>query len=353
MSCSQLSMLNPSLTRHQAMGTPPQELQHAPYPPTTAALGGVPTTGLDVPITAVFLLLYILGAATHMTLYQMNKRKGHKFLMSGMLFGFCMARTVTCILRIAWSTRPTKVPLAIAAMIFVAAGVVLLFIVNLIFAQRILRASHPHFGWHKALHNAFMFFYASIVVSLIMLITCTTQSFYTLNGNTRRIDRDVQLYGQTYFTIMAFTPVPMVIIGLLVPRTNPVDKFGVGRYRTKLYILLFASTLLTLGAAFRAGTNYMTPRPRNKPAWYQSKACFYIFNFAIEIVVIYLYAILRVDMRFWVPDGARGPGAYSGAQAKEDRRTPRIMPEEEVFDEEPQDNVDDKEDERKVGDEEK
>lgn len=33
-----------------------------------------------------------------MTIFQINKRRGHKFLMSGLMFGFCMARTLTMIL---------------------------------------------------------------------------------------------------------------------------------------------------------------------------------------------------------------------------------------------------------------
>ena len=298
----------------------------------TASLGGVPSTSVDVPITAIFLILFLIGAATHMAIFQMNKRKGHKFLMSGMCFGFCMARTVTCILRIAWATRPTKIRLAIAAMIFVSAGVVLLFIINLIFAQRITRARHPSFGWHRAMTFGFRLYYATIVLTLIILITCAVQSFYTLNQNTHRIDRDVQLYGGTFNTMAAFFPIPLILFGLMIPRNKEVDKFGVGRFRTKIWILLIAATALTIGASFRVGVASMTPRPRSDPAWYHSKACFYVFNFAVEIIVVYLYAILRVDMRFHVPNGSDGPGAY--AKRRHNRRPSRIMTEEEVFDDE-------------------
>ena len=42
---------------------------------------------LDVPITSVFLFLFILAAIGHMTIFQINKRQGHKFVMSvGFLF---------------------------------------------------------------------------------------------------------------------------------------------------------------------------------------------------------------------------------------------------------------------------
>ncbi|KAI9809950.1 MAG: hypothetical protein M1825_000383 [Sarcosagium campestre] len=312
-----------------SQGPPPTKAQHAPYAPTTAVLGGTPSVHTDVPITSIFLVLFILGAIVHMTILQVNLRRRHKFIMSGMLFGFCMARTITCVLRIAWSKHPTHIPLAIASQVFTAAGVVLIFVINLIFTQRIMRAAHPHFGWHKLANQLLHAYYISIVVTLIMLIVCTVQPFYTLNLNTHRIDRDVQLYGQTYFTIAAFLPVVLVTIGLLTPRAPHVDKFGEGRFRSKIRILLLAAALLTLGAAFRTGINYKTPRPRADPAWYHSRACFYVFNFAIEIAVVALYAILRVDLRFFVPNGARGPGAYS---ANKVAASLAIRSEENVFD---------------------
>jgi len=310
---------------------------HGPYPPTLASLGGTPTRNLDDPITAVFLFLFVLGAIAHMTILQVNLRRGKKFIISGLLFGFCMARITATTLRLAWSTHTTNISVAIAASVFVAAGVVLLFIVNLIFTQRILRAAHPEWAWAKWFSLAFKLYYASIVVMLIALITCTFQSYFTLSHNTRRIDRDVQLVGSTYFAVAAFLSIPLLFIHVILPKKSHVEKFGEGRFRTKIWIILFSSFILTLGAAFRAGTAYV-PRPRNDPAWYHSKACFYIFNFTIEIIVIALFAVIRVDKRFHIPNGSHGPGDYSGTTNKAEvleRRptlTDRINDEEDVFD---------------------
>ena len=58
-----------------------------PYLPTTWSLGGIPQRNPDVAISSVFLVLFVLGAIANMTIFQLNKRRGHKFLMSGMLFG--------------------------------------------------------------------------------------------------------------------------------------------------------------------------------------------------------------------------------------------------------------------------
>lgn len=165
---------------------------HGPYAPAVAGLGGSPTKTLDDPVTAVFLVLFLLGAITHMTILQINSRRGKKFIMSGVLFGFCMARIMTCTLRLVWSTHLSSVPIAIAAQVFVAAGVILLFIINLIFVQRILRARHPHWAWATWFSLIYKIYFASIAIMLIALVTCTVQSFYTLSVNTKRIDRDVQ-----------------------------------------------------------------------------------------------------------------------------------------------------------------
>jgi hypothetical protein len=107
-----------------------------PYPPQGAGVGGMPTVGVDVPICAVLMVLYLIGAAGHMTIFQKNRRQGHKFIMSALAFGFCMARTATMVLRIVWTCYPRNIRLGIAAMVFVSAGVLLLFIINLLFAQR-------------------------------------------------------------------------------------------------------------------------------------------------------------------------------------------------------------------------
>jgi hypothetical protein len=58
-----------------------------PYRPTSQALGQVPSIIPDVPINAVFLLFFILGAAGHMFLLKYNGRHGKKFGINGMIFG--------------------------------------------------------------------------------------------------------------------------------------------------------------------------------------------------------------------------------------------------------------------------
>ncbi|TLD37933.1 hypothetical protein E2P81_ATG03608 [Venturia nashicola] len=283
-----------------------------PYQPQIWQLGGRPEVDVDVPITAVFLALFVFGAITHMTIFQLNRKKGHKFLMSALMFGFCMARTVTCILRIAWTTHVTNISLGLAAQIFVAIGVIILYVVNLIFTQRLIRASHPRLGWNPIFSGVFKALYALIAVTIIMLIVVTIQSFFTLDTYTRRIDRDIQLYGTTCFAILSFLPIPMVCALLVIPRSSPLDKFGRGRWRTKIFILLAGATLICFGAAYRCGTSWLTPVPLMQPMPnYFNKAAFYIANFGVEVLTVYLYALVRVDTRFHVPNGASKRKSYN------------------------------------------
>jgi hypothetical protein len=275
-----------------------------PYAPKTAALGGRPTKALDVPICAVFLCLFAAAGAAHMTVFLRNRKRGHKFIPSAVTFGFCMSRVGASMIRIVWACYPTNVSLAIAAQIFVAAGVLLLFVLNLIYTQRMLRAAFPTFGWSRPLSYAFKALYVVVVISIIMVITVVIQSMYTLNANTHRIDRDIQLFGLTYFAVVSFLPIPIVLLALILTRFRSIEHPGSGSWHTRAFIILLAGSLLCLGASFRAGTTWMTPRPVMDPAWYQSKACFYVFNFALDWTVVMIFLVCRKDKRMWVPNGS-------------------------------------------------
>lgn len=222
-----------------------------------------------------------------------------------------MARIVALILRIASTCLPQNIRLAIAGNVFVNAGVVIIFIVNLIFVQRIIRAAHPRVGWHDTSRWIFLVLNGLVVVTIIMIIVVIVQSVYTLNANTHRIDRDIQLSGITFFAVISFLPIPMTLMAILVPRVG-TDKFGTGRWRTKIRILLVSALLVSFGAIYRAATIWQTPVPFSKPMpWYFHKAAFYICYFAVEITVVLMYAAFRVDKRFYIRDHAKGPGSYT------------------------------------------
>lgn len=205
--------------------------------------------------------------------------------------------------------------LAIAATIFVAAGVLILFIINLLFAQRIVRGLHPHLGWHKFFSKALLVLYLLVPLLLVMVITATVQLFYTTDRKLVQDDIDMQRGAATYFLFFAFLPIPITIFALAYPKKSEPDHFGKGKFWHKAVVILTASVLLTLGAGFRTGTAFVTQKPEystpgNAP-WWNAKWCFYFFNFTVELITVLMYLVVRIDLLFHVPNGAKGPGSYS------------------------------------------
>ena len=50
-------------------------------------MGGIPTKIVDIPVCAVFMVLYIIAGALHMGTFTKNKKVGKKFIFGGMMFG--------------------------------------------------------------------------------------------------------------------------------------------------------------------------------------------------------------------------------------------------------------------------
>jgi hypothetical protein len=222
-----------------------------------------------------------------------------------------MSRIVTCILRIASVLTPHDIRLGIAAAIFVAVGVLIVFVVNLIWAQRILRAYHPKVGWHRGCKIAYNTLYALVALTLLTVIVAVVQNFYTLSTYTRHIDRALQLYGQTFLATVSSMPLVVIVIAHSLPRRNRLEKFGAGKMSMKVGILSTGTSLVAIGAWYRCGTTFMPPVPHSEPLPpYLSKGAFYVFNFGVDILTLYIYALMRVDLRFHIPDGAHGPGSY-------------------------------------------
>jgi hypothetical protein len=217
-----------------------------------------------------------------------------------------MCRLITFALRISWATQQRNVKLAIASNIFVAAGTPILYIINLIFAHRIIRAQHPKLGWHKSLSILARITVVSIIAALILLIFAAVQSSYTLDMNLHRIDRDIQLFGTTFYTFIAFLPMPMVLIGLVLPRHIRTEKFGKGRFRTKIIVLMSSTTLLTVRALWSTTTIWLPQVPLMAPTkFYYGKPAFYTVQLLTELLVVCLYVFVRVDRRFYTPTGQR------------------------------------------------
>ncbi|KAF5979588.1 hypothetical protein FBULB1_5663 [Fusarium bulbicola] len=281
------------------------------YPPTTASAGGLPSNGIDTPICAVFIFLYICFAATNMTIFQKNRRRDHKSILSGVMFGFCMARITTLVLRIAWANRSHNVRLAIAANIMVNAGILLIYIINIILSQRILRAKQPRIGWHPVLRFGTKMLYCLIPGALIMVIVSTVLQLYSPSPQVHSACHDVLLAAVTFLLVFTCVPIVQLAFATLLPRHNDEETFGAGSMRAKVLIVTLSTCMCITIAGFKAGSLWSPPRQLSNPAWYHSKACFYAFNFMLEILILCVLTFNRIDKRFYIPNGSTKHGDYS------------------------------------------
>jgi hypothetical protein len=225
-------------------------------------------------------------------------------------------------LRIAWACHPRNIGLGIAANVFVYVGTIILFMIDWFFVQRIVRAQHQRIGWstpYRIFHRGAL---AILIITLLMIIMVSIWQFFTASSYKLHVFRALQLTGQTYFTVFCFAPAAIVLASVLVPRTE-IEKFGAGRLRVNITILLIAVAVLTTGQLFRCVIAWIPQTPvfnaQGRPVatpWYLHKACFYVFNFVTEIVVVIMFALVRVDLRFHVPNGSRMSGDYSGRNSR-------------------------------------
>ncbi|THV50976.1 hypothetical protein BGAL_0128g00110 [Botrytis galanthina] len=299
---AQLDPMTPSITQPKV----------GPFSPVAAILGGIPNKNVDVPITVVFLILFIVGAASHFIRHEINSKRGHKFVISDMIFDFCMVRNVTCIMRIVWAFRPENNSIVVAALIFENAGVVVLFAVNVIFTQRILRATLPNIGWNPIVSKAFLAILVSVPFIIFWNIISLTISFFTLNPRSLQTTKNLLLFGSCWTLFLSLFPAIFVTLATAIPSSTPVEKFGAGRFRMKPIILMLATALLVTGAITRL-LGAVIEKPISAPSHLFSKPVFYTTGFMLEIIVVYGYLFLRVDLRFWVPNGTGGPTAPGSA----------------------------------------
>lgn len=219
-------------------------------------------------------------------------------------------------MRIAWSCYPRNIGLGIAAQVFVYVGTIILYLCNWFFTQRVVRAQHPRLGWsapYRIIHRVSI---VLLIIALLMIVVSSIQQFFTLDTTILRVDHNFQLAAFTYFAIFTLAPFVLLFVSFVIPRKG-TEKFGAGRLRNAITVLFIGSLILAIGQCFRSVTAWLPQIPLrnaqgqpNPVPWYLTRACFYVFNFLTEILVVMLYAIMRVDLRFYVPDGAKKPGDY-------------------------------------------
>lgn len=271
--------------------------------------GSPPNTTVDLPITIVFLVLFVIGAFTHISIYKANSKRGHKFLLSDLMFDFCMVRTVTCIFRIIWVFIHPR-GIILCAQLFFNGGAAVIFAVNVILTQRIVRSMHPKFGWSRGFSIGTRILALSVPVNILFQIGSLIGLFFSV-GDSKRLEAfsDCLKVGSSWNLFLVSFPFLAISAACAVPGPRP-EKFGAGSLRVKTSMVLLAAVMLGTGATIRSYATFNPRMPDTTDVLY-SKAVFYPTQFTLEILVVALYALLRFDLLFHIPNGSRQPGDYT------------------------------------------
>ncbi|TDZ34021.1 hypothetical protein C8035_v000683 [Colletotrichum spinosum] len=291
----------------QVGGGPP--VQRLVDPSKGAFIGGDPSTNIDVPVTFLFLLLFSAGAYTHIRIYRANAKRGHKFLLSDLMFDFCMVRNVTCIMRIVWAFEKAR-GVILAALIVQFGGAVVIMVVNIFFAQRIIRSIHPNFGWHPFFGVATLFFIFSVPAVILSNSTSLGVSFFNIEDQDRvETALNVLKAGVSWIMLLAILPIVAVLFAAVIPGPKP-ERFGTGDTHQKIAVLFIGAIPLIAGHAVRL-TSTLNPEPPGSTSRLLSREVFYTTGFMLEIFVVVFYAVARIDLLFHVPNGSAQPGDYA------------------------------------------
>jgi hypothetical protein len=190
-----------------------------------------------------------------------------------------------------------------------------IFAINLVLTQRILRAIHPKIFWHPAVSAFFTALLISVPFFIIFNIAVLTASFFVTTASGAKITKDLLFLGSSWNLWLCVFPLIFLPIFGTLPSPTPIEKFGNGRFRTKIVMLVYSSATLFIGAIVRLIAAAQS-HPINDPGQVDTKTIFYLTGFMLEIFVVILFAAARFDLRFHVPNGCTGPGQY--APEKED-----------------------------------
>ncbi|PFH57952.1 hypothetical protein XA68_14346 [Ophiocordyceps unilateralis] len=292
--------------------TGPGNAQQPHDPVDGPFFGGVPTASEDGAVTFLFLLVFALAAFLNIRIFQKNRKRHHKFLLSMPFIVFCLTRVLLCFFRFTWSFLKPPFPRAIVFLnsLFDAAGLPLVFPANLIFAQRIIRAMHPIFGWHPILNIVTLSLAASV---LILLIISTIAIFILFFAAPSTINQSAILTMLNFFgawkLMLCLVPPIWIFIACAMPGPPP-QNFGTGHLRLKTTLVVFSTVTLAVGQAVRLAASD-NPKAAFTGSPLFGKPMFYTIGFFLETLTIFGYIIFRFDNLFYVPDGARGPGDYA------------------------------------------
>jgi hypothetical protein len=267
--------------------------------------GGIPTDGIDIPASAVLLVVYLGLAIIHGYFFFVKSKR--TFVPQAMIMGFCIARVISMSLRIAWTVDVTSKNIAIASNIFLNAGVLLLYIVNMLLAHRFILTIFPQLPRKKsAPFNLVTFVYVGSAIPLLILVVVPgVQLFLTSKPSTIHTDRDILRFAQCYLTVFVSMTVIATIASWTIYFTASKKASGLhaGHVTLRAGILFGAGSLLVWIQAVKILQTFYTATPETaaSPPWFLRRPILYSGFFLPELLVVIIYAVASIRLRFQMP----------------------------------------------------
>lgn len=271
----------------------------------TYPTGGIPAKGTDIPVSSVLLVVYLgLGIVHAIFFFKLSKKT---FIPGAMVMGFCFSRVVTMCLRIAWTANVTIKNLAIAANVFVNGGVLLIYVINLIFLHRYILQIFPSIPTNgKHLFNLIAHAYMlSVVPLLVLVIAPGVQLFLTTDPDIIVTDRTILRFAQCYLTVFVAVQVATVVVVWVYYFLKSRKASGMsGKEVTiRASIIFFVGSLLLWIQAIKTRQTFYTPTPQtpHNPPWFLQRPILYAGLFLPEILCVLIYSVTNIRLRFLKP----------------------------------------------------
>jgi hypothetical protein len=185
-----------------------------------------------------------------------------------------------------------------------------IFAINLVLTQRVLRAIHPKLFWHPVVSKLFVFLLGSVPFFIIFNIVALSASFFVTSASGAKTTKDLLFLGSSWNLWLCLFPIIFIGIFGTIPSPTKIENFGIGRFRFKIVLVIYSSATLFIGAIVRLIAAAQT-HPIDNPGQVDSKPIFYLTGFVLEILVVILFVLARFDLLFHIPDGCTGPGQYA------------------------------------------
>lgn len=141
--------------------------------------------------------------------------------------------------------------------------------------------------WRKAPIRVFRLLVFAVVACLVMVVSASAEGFFLEDEDALRRAGNVQKVAGVVLVCLAAAPVG--VVGVLGRWGRALG--GKGRRRRGLVVGVAVCLVVEVG--FRCGAAF-----EERVGWVHSKAAYYCFVFAVEVVVLGLFVVAMVDLRF-------------------------------------------------------